>query len=54
MSRGADEAQRYVRDATSSTPGTPSTASSTGTPGFGSSSYRNPSDSLRGPSSDRS
>lgn len=49
MARGADEAQRYVRDATSSTPGTPSSAPS-GTTGSSSSSfgsgatYRSPSD----------
>jgi gas vesicle protein len=54
LSRGADEAQRYVRDATSSTPGTPSTATpgSTGPTGSsfgtGSSTYRSPSDDFPG------
>jgi hypothetical protein len=49
MSRGADEAQRYVREATGSTPGTPSTAP--GSSSFGSSSYSSPSD-VRGSTSD--
>ena len=41
VTRGADEAQRYVRDGDQLHAGTPSTASA-GSSSFGSSSYRNP------------
>ena len=52
ISRGTDEAQRYVRDAANAA-GTPSTstAGSAG-PSSSSSSYRNPSDNVRGSASD--
>jgi gas vesicle protein len=47
MARGADEAQRYVREATSSTPGSPSAAPGSGSSYSAESSYRSGSEPHR-------